>query len=342
MLFQGAIGLAVILLLSQVPPPLLWQPTSEMLLHVGKAFTTGFLRGVSFSLANVSRTMAYSTVERGSPNSLSYKLYFRKGDQYISPFHDIPMFADEGNRIYNMVVEVPRWTNAKMEIATKEPLNPIKQDVKKGKLRYVHNCFPHHGYIWNYGAIPQTWEDPNHTDSKTNCKGDNDPIDVCEIGYRVAKRGDVIQVKILGVMALVDEGETDWKLLAIDVNDPLANELNDVTDIEKHMPGLIRATNEWFRIYKIPDGKPENQFAFNGEAKNREFAEKVIAETHGFWKALMQLKDTSPLNCSTVQPGSEHHISDEEATSIVHSTPELGPDAGVDPVVDKWHFVCLK
>jgi hypothetical protein len=35
------------------------------------------------------------------------------------------------------------------------------------------------------------------------------------------------------------------------------------------LPGLIRATNEWFRIYKIPDGKPENQFAFSGEAKNK-------------------------------------------------------------------------
>lgn len=253
------------------------------------------------------------------------------------------MFADEANRVYNMVVEVPRWTNAKMEIATTEPLNPIKQDVKKGKLRYVHNCFPHHGYIWNYGAIPQTWEDPNHTDSKTNCKGDNDPIDICEIGYRVAKRGEVIQVKILGVVALVDEGETDWKLLAIDVNDPLAKELNDVGDIEKHMPGLLKATTEWFRIYKIPDGKPENQFAFNGEAKNKEFAEKIIAETHDFWKALIKRSDTSPLNCSsTVQTESPHHISDDEASSIVNSTPELGPDAGREPIVDKWHFVCLK
>jgi len=37
----------------------------------------------------------------------------------------------------------------------KEVLNPIKQDVKKGKLRFVASCFPHHGYIWNYGAIPQ-------------------------------------------------------------------------------------------------------------------------------------------------------------------------------------------
>lgn len=34
-----------------------------------------------------------------------------------------------------MVVEVPRWSNAKMEISLKEKLNPIKQDEKKGKLR---------------------------------------------------------------------------------------------------------------------------------------------------------------------------------------------------------------
>jgi inorganic pyrophosphatase len=70
-------------------------------------------------------------------------------------------------------------------------------------------------------------------------------------------------------MALLDEGETDWKIIVIDVNDPLAPRLNDIEDVERHLPGLLRATNEWFRIYKIPDGKPENQFAFSGECKNK-------------------------------------------------------------------------
>ena len=57
-----------------------------------------------------------------------------------SPFHDIPAYADTENKIYNMVVEVPRWTNAKMEIATAEKMNPIKQDVKK--VRFLFNlCF---------------------------------------------------------------------------------------------------------------------------------------------------------------------------------------------------------
>ena len=40
-----------------------------------------------------------------------------------------------GEGVYNMVVEVPRWSNAKIEIDLKSPLNPLKQDVKKGKLR---------------------------------------------------------------------------------------------------------------------------------------------------------------------------------------------------------------
>lgn len=63
---------------------------------------------------------------------------------------------------------------------------------------------------------------------------------------------------------------------------------SDIQDVEKFFPGLLKATIEWFKIYKIPDGKPENQFAFNGEAKNRDFALKVVDETHNFWRALIR------------------------------------------------------
>ena len=48
-------------------------------------------------------------------------------------------------------------------------------------------------------------------------------------------------------MALLDEGETDWKVIVIDVRDPLASRMNDIEDVERQLPGLIRATNEWFR-----------------------------------------------------------------------------------------------
>ena len=44
-------------------------------------------------------------------------------------------------------------------------------------------------------------------DPDTQAKGDNDPVDVCEIGQRVWAGGDVRQVKVLGTIALIDEGE---------------------------------------------------------------------------------------------------------------------------------------
>lgn len=81
----------------------------------------------------------FSTEERAAPFSLEYRVFLKneKG-QYISPFHDIPIYADKD--VFHMVVEVPRWSNAKMEIATKDPLNPIKQDVKKENFAMLRIC----------------------------------------------------------------------------------------------------------------------------------------------------------------------------------------------------------
>lgn len=239
-----------------------------------------------------------------------------------------------------MVCEVPRWTNAKMEIDVGAPLNPIIQDSKKGKPRFVHNCFPHHGYIWNYGAIPQTWEDPTKTDTHTNCKGDCDPIDVCDIGERVVSPGEVIQVKVLGVFAMIDEGETDWKIIGINVNDPNASKMNDMEDVDKVMPGMTAATHEWFRIYKIPAGKPENTFAFSGAAKPKEFALKIIAETEEFWKSLIsgETKFEKIAIQNTTLTGA---ITQEDAAAIVAQEAALTDAAPLDPSVHKSHFVKL-
>ncbi|NXH30850.1 IPYR2 pyrophosphatase, partial [Myiagra hebetior] len=279
--------------------------------------------------------------------------------KYISPFHDIPLFAGSkedkeipakrskttGSEVlFNMIVEVPRWTNAKMEIATEEPLNPIKHDIKKGKLRYVANIFPHKGYIWNYGALPQTWEDPNHTDKITGCCGDNDPIDVCEIGSKIRSSGEIVQVKVLGVLALVDEGETDWKIIAISADDPEAEKIHGkyfyIDDVKKHKPGYLEATLDWFQLYKVPDGKPENHFAFDGEFKNKDFAVEIIKSTHEHWKALLHKKvDGGTIKCTNVLvSGSPFCCSDEDARSIVQSAPAFMNGDSVSPEVDSWYF----
>lgn len=284
----------------------------------------------------------YTAEERGQANTDSYKVFIKDSEGPVSPFHDIPLNGPQSGT-YHMVVEVPRWTNAKMEIDTKSPLNPIVQDQKKGKLRFVANCFPHHGYIWNYGAFPQTWENPNHKDESTQCMGDNDPVDCCEIGFRVAKRGDVLAVKVLGTLAMIDDGEADWKMIVIDVDDPMAAELNNLEDVEKLMPGFLAATREWFKIYKIPDGKPENKFAFDGEFQNAEFANKIIAETHEYWRQLVGIADKGEdagkldISCVAVE-GSKAPLTREAAAEVMAAAGDFAEGPELEAGVDTWHY----
>jgi len=285
--------------------------------------------------------MSYNLIHKGTLNTTDYRIFYEKDGKLISPFHDIPMMSASKPNTFNMVVEVPRWTNQKMEIATGDKMNPVKQDIKKGAVRFVNNCYPYHGYIWNYGCIPQTWENPNHKDGDTGFVGDNDPVDVCEIGSRVCERGEVIEVKVLGVLAMVDEGETDWKVIAIDVNDPDADKMNDISDVEKVKPGYLKDTREWFRIYKVPAGKPLNQFALNEEFQNSEYAKKVINETHGFWQQLIAGKAEHKLDITnTTVDGSAQKISQEEAQKELAQHPALSDTpAGIPVEKNYWHYV---
>lgn len=291
----------------------------------------------------------YSTLEVGTPNLSNYRIFFKnQTGSIISPFHDIPLRCGAAaDDVYNMIVEIPRWSNAKMEIATKEKFNPIKQDEKKGKLRNVANVFPYHGYIWNYGALPQTWENPKFIDPHTQAAGDNDPIDVCEIGSKTLDRGSVVQVKIVGVMALIDDGETDWKLLAIRKDDPLAESINDIDDIKAKLPGLLEATHQWFKLYKIPDGKPANKFAFEGQAKDAKFAKKIIEETHQQWKNLVMSEEKGEIEATNTtidqspskvnSESADQHLSQQPQLRDAHalSADELATIAAVHYVVDK-------
>lgn len=214
-----------------------------------------------------------------------YRVFFHSAEdgQRVSPWHDVPLHVNKEMGIFRAVIEIPRGTTEKMEICKGETGNPIKQDIKNGKLRTVTY---EGGYPWNYGALPQTYENPDHVDPSTKAKGDADPLDVCEIGSALATRGEVKEVKVLGCLAMIDEGETDWKIVCIDVHDAKAEFVHDIGDVEKYFPGVLDRTREWFRNYKTIDGKPQNMFAFDEQFKDRATALEVIHENYGFWKAL--------------------------------------------------------
>ncbi|KAI3434910.1 hypothetical protein D9Q98_002964 [Chlorella vulgaris] len=234
--------------------------------------------------AQLSTTMvraSYAAETKGPADSLEFRIFFKqqKDGAVVSPWHDIPLYAGDG--LLNFVCEIPKESAAKMEVATDETSTPIKQDIKKGKLRF----YPYN-INWNYGLLPQTWEDPAHKNEECDAAGDNDPVDVVEIGSSTCEMGGVYAVKPLGVYAMIDDGELDWKVIAIRADDPLADKLNDVEDVERELPGELKKVLEWFRDYKTPDGKPQNKFGYSDKCMNKEFTMGVIEEMHGFYNKL--------------------------------------------------------
>ena len=68
---------------------------------------------------NTTANMAsqYKVRKVGAPNTLEHRIYIEKDGVPVSPFHDIPLYANEQQTILNMVVEIPRWTNGKLEVS---------------------------------------------------------------------------------------------------------------------------------------------------------------------------------------------------------------------------------
>ncbi|KAG2375607.1 Soluble inorganic pyrophosphatase [Vigna angularis] len=144
----------------------------------------------------------------------------------VSPWHDIPLSS--GDDIFNFIVEIPKESSAKMECDISSSVLSIYYH-KSTTFRVQYPLLTYDNYPsfldaifiynihWNYGLLPQTWEDPYFANSKVEgALGDNDPVDV-EISERQGKIGEVLKVKPLGALAMIDEGELDWKIVAISI-----------------------------------------------------------------------------------------------------------------------------
>jgi inorganic pyrophosphatase len=242
----------------------------------------------------------------------------------VSPWHGIACQPFKGENVFNYVNEIPLGTREKIEISTKEEHNPLRQDIKKvkeakqvpknqgalidldnGGLGYLRK-FTYGDIPFNYGCIPRTWENPDVVDTMmekgSDLKGDGDPIDVVELSRSSLPIGSVSQVRVLGVLGLVDEGEADWKILACDYDDPTIKKLSDVS------PARVKEIVEWFRNYKTTDGKPKNDFAFGAGVQDEAFAMHVLENGSDHYKQLRAKKGVkSPywmptLESSTVPP----------------------------------------
>ena len=191
-------------------------------------------------------------------------------------------------------------------MATDETWNMVKSDMKDGKLRKLaykgdgnpDEKFEFKGMPYAYGIIPRTFENPTiketykvavigeseETDMEVG--GDNDPMDLYILADRKLKAGQH-KCKVIGVYHFVDDGEIDYKIVAIDSQHKDCASINELEDLKNSSfadaPAKIM---NWLKYYKTVDNdgnliaNPEKKYGKMVTCRSTSAAEamKVIKE----------------------------------------------------------------
>ena len=108
-----------------------------------------------------------------------------------------------------------------------------------------------------YGFIPRTWcGDRVSKLSPTSNGGDKDPLDICVLTERPVDRTEILlKARVIGGIAMIDEGEADDKIIAVMQRDAVFGEARDISDIPD---SLIERLEHYFSTYKMVPGVPFN------------------------------------------------------------------------------------
>lgn len=143
--------------------------------------------------------------------------------------------AEDG--LVHVVVEIPAGTNAKWEVS--ESGASIEWEHRDGEPRVIRYL----SYPGNYGMVPRTLV-PRGTG------GDGDPLDVILLGPAL-DRGSVVRARPIGLLRLVDDGERDEKVLAVQISGPLSD-VTDLRSLDRRYAGAAAIIETWFANYKGP------------------------------------------------------------------------------------------
>jgi len=285
--------------------------------HLDNGFGAG-KRGRMIKMAAASDLIAKSNNQDGLDEAIFFKKDLFKTNS--SPWHDIETFTEDPVYI-NCVIEIKAGEKIKYEVATKQDYNPIVPDVKNGLVRTLEykgdmdadNMFMFDGMPHAYGMIPKTFEDPTQKETvpisvigesdkeMTEVGGDEDPIDIYLLSDRETKMGQY-KCKVIGVIHFVDDGEIDYKIIAVDADYKDVDSINEVSDLKDH-EAFSSAEDEimnWLKYYKSVDNEgkalenPEKKFGkyIVDRATDSKEAMKVIKECRSYYDNIVNSEET--------------------------------------------------
>jgi inorganic pyrophosphatase len=194
----------------------------------------------------------------------------------------VKTWLDEKTGLFRYVNEMPMGTLQKFEVQPDAPQNAIVEDLKSSRrLEAFGQPVP-----FNYGCFPQTYRDPERVDSIYGAPGDDDPLDVIDLGDHAVEAGAVVQCRPLGAVCLIDDGEADWKVLVVNTeHQGLLAKAQSVEDVERIMPGRIAQAFKWMDDFKQSAGKSTAEL--QTEIHSADFARSLIDQDHASWLSLV-------------------------------------------------------
>ncbi len=124
-----------------------------------------------------------------------------------------------------------------------------------------------------YGLIPRTYCGTNVAAlSEFTDIADGDPLDICVVSERPIDRSEVVlNVRVVGGLHMVDNGEADDKIIAVLANDSY---WGDVTDISGLPQALVERLRHYFSTYKLVPGTDQTNPV--QKVYDSEFAKRVV------------------------------------------------------------------
>jgi len=138
-------------------------------------------------------------------------------------WHEVSKGENIPNEI-NVIIEIPKNSPNKYEI-----------DKETGLISLDRANYSSAPYPFDYGFVPQTlWED-------------NDPLDVVVLTTFPLHPGILVKSRPVAVMEMIDDGESDYKIIAVPVDDKRWDDTHDLADLNKHM---MKEFVHFFETYK--------------------------------------------------------------------------------------------
>jgi inorganic pyrophosphatase len=166
----------------------------------------------------------------------------------FNPWHTISS-GKNAPQIVTGIVEIPTGAKGKYEL-----------DKESGLLRLDRVLFSSVRYPGNYGFIPRTYCD------------DGDPLDILILSQIDFPPLCIVECTVIGVMRMIDNGESDDKIIAVAKDDVSVNHMTDIEDLPPH---TTREIQRFFEDYT----KLEHKEVLVEHFLGREDAYRIILES---------------------------------------------------------------